>query len=162
MAQIKFKVKNFNTIIDRLRLIGAKREWAGKEEIFYYDTFNRDLKKENKVLRFRREPTGKNILALKTANNLKFKNQNIVTENFKSAHNILYRMGFTPVFHCLIFRQYWKIGGICLALDTLDDGKFIEIETSKKNIDQLATILSLNLGSGISESYITLSQKQLQ
>src|SRR6266404_7025226 len=92
--EIQFRIKNFQAIIDRLNLVGAKLIWKGREDNFFYDTFSRQLAQESKILRFHREPDQKNILTLKrlSINANQFFVQNdcqIVTDHFKETHRIL-------------------------------------------------------------------------
>ncbi len=163
--EIKFKVKNFNPIINRLKLVGGKLEWKGREESFYYDTPGQYLREQNKVLRFRREPSGRNILTLKTdlpkAKGLfKIRNEyQISTDHFKETHRILRHLGYWPWLHYTKKRQHWQVGKAHVELDILSGKKYVEIEGSRKIINQLSTILDLDWQNIESRSYASLVKK---
>ncbi|MBX4190015.1 class IV adenylate cyclase [Candidatus Parcubacteria bacterium] len=163
-TEVKFRVKSFKSIISALKVVGAKLIWKGREENFFYDTPTMILKKEDKTLRLRREPTGKVVLTLKSSlrSGKKYKvkrEYQITTDNFKNAHLILTRLGYKPWFQYTKNRQHWKVGNVVVELDTLGKSKFVEIESSKKRINEYAAILGLNWKSSTTDGYITLAQK---
>lgn len=162
--ELKFKVSSFRPIIERLRLIGAKLEWRGQEEVFYYDTLGRQLRETNKILRFCREPNGRNVLSLKTIKNvhgmpsIRYEYQ-FSTEHFKETHRILRHMGYSSYFNYTTARQRWRVGSACVDLDTIDGHRYIQIEGNQKITKQLIIILELDSNSAIVNSYEAISGK---
>ena len=155
--EVKFKIARFGPIIERLRRVGAQLEWRGREESFYYDTISQHLKETGRVLGFRREPNGQNVLTLKSIVPTKNHNHSgilqntrmvdeyaVETEHFKETHRLLRHMGYSAYSSQAHQKQHWSVGGVSVELNITGRKKYIEIKGVPKLVKQTALFLNIH------------------
>src|SRR3989344_1840606 len=142
--EIKFRVKNFRGVIPKLEALGAKLEWRGTEESYFFDTPKKTLKHKHYMLRLRRWSGHKDILTLKTKpgeEDAKYKVRDeyeVEISDLRTAGIILRHLGFVEDLRYKKYREHWLLGDAVVELDKLSGQCFVEIEASKKRIDELA------------------------
>ncbi|MDI6734459.1 MAG: class IV adenylate cyclase [Patescibacteria group bacterium] len=160
--ELKFKVKNFKNIVPKLKKLGAKLLWQGIEENYYFDTPNADLKKKSVYLRIRKWPGHSNSLTLKVSPLHKTKKYKILREyqvsvsDLKTTRIILENLGFVEKWHYKKYRKHWKLGGVVIELDWVKNHRIVEIEGSKKKINELAKKLGLDFKDSTTKGYLNI------
>jgi len=156
--EIKFKIENLNLIKRKLK--DKKAKFIGKtlERTIKFDTENKDLEKKGKFLRVR---TGfKNVITFKRKikrKDTKFKEREEIELEIPEPEKmkiILENLGFTKKWIMEKYREKWILGDAEVVIDKLPKmGNFIEIEGSKKSIQETAKVLGLNFEDRITATY---------
>lgn len=159
-VELKFPVKDLADIKKRLKKIGARFIWAGKEKNWYLDTPDRVLRRRGIAFRVRENKKGPRITLKENVSKGKFKiadEYEISINDAREAIAIFSRLGFREFLSYTRRREYWKYGKTAeIVLDTLSIGKFVEIESSPQNIRILAEKLGLSFAKSTSKSYVQL------
>jgi len=154
-VEIKFKIRNSDSIRKKLKNQGAK--FLGKvfERTIRFDTPNNDLEKNKKFLRIR---TGfKNVITFKR----KLKNKNfkereeieLEISDLEKMKMILENLGFTKIKIMEKHREKWQLNKGEIVIDKLPMGEFIEIEGKEKTIREAVKNLGLNFKDRITTTY---------
>ncbi|OGZ96313.1 MAG: hypothetical protein A2847_02840 [Candidatus Sungbacteria bacterium RIFCSPHIGHO2_01_FULL_50_25] len=164
--ELKFRVDDFSPIRKKLRVLGGKCLWKGKEENWFYDRKDKFLKKSGKLLRIKK--MGDVRLTLK-ANHLRIKGMKVQDE-YQTALDrpdemikILSHLGFLRMSGYTKYREHWKLKNAWVELDTINKGeKFVEIEGARKQIQSLARIFDLDFKQSTAETYGELIRPRLK
>jgi len=155
--ELKFRIEKPSLIREKLKEVGAKFIGKAFEKTVKFDTKNDDLKREGKFLRVR---TGfKSVITFKRKirpKDKKFKEREEIElgiSNPKAIKKILENLGFTKKLIMEKYREKWQLWSAEIVIDKLPFGNFIEIEGSKKAIQETAKVLGLNLKEGITATY---------
>ena len=163
-VELKFFVDDLGVLRKKLKKLGAKFEWAGSERDFYFDTAGKKLKKRRSMLRLRITPDFSYLTYKEGVTHGKFK---IADEyevssikNPQELKNILERLGFAVwVSYRKPRREFWKLQGYHITLDSFPFGKFVEVEGTGKFIRNTAAKLGLNFAKSSTKSYIQLLEE---
>lgn len=164
-TEVKFRVKGFNEVREKLKEMEAELIWKGIEESSFYDTGRYNLKRQGKTLRLRSWKGNRDSLTLKTSpertkGRYKVRGEYEVTlDDFKAGKKIMDLIGFRETFSYRKYREHWKLGSTFVELDRLGRLHFVEIEASPKQIDELAEKLGLEWKNASREGYITILKK---
>ncbi|TSC52200.1 MAG: adenylate cyclase [Parcubacteria group bacterium LiPW_41] len=148
-SEMKFEVKDFSRVKERLEAIGARLIWKGMEETQYYDFRNGSLKDRGISLRIRDR---KKIIFITCKRDLKnganTKNRDefeITITDKKQVEGILNCLDLVPKFFYKKRREHWEINkNTHVELDELETGqKFVEIEGSERNIIKFSKVLDV-------------------
>ncbi|KKQ52582.1 MAG: hypothetical protein US72_C0006G0023 [Microgenomates group bacterium GW2011_GWC1_38_12] len=162
--EVKFKIKNYNIVRDRVKASGAKFWGKFKQSDVFYDTKENKLKSEKSILRLRKS-NSKTFLTYKDdlVINKKFREAReieIQIDSFKKTEIILKLLGLNRVFHFIKYRETWKQGNVEINLDKIKDlGNFLELEGPKLDIDQIIKRLRLEKLKRITKHYGQLLEK---
>lgn len=160
-VELKFRVDDFAPIRRKLKKLGAKLKWSGREKSWFFDTPSQILKKRKAILRIR--TTNKTLLTYKEKVSQKgvkvSKEYQLAVEDGRELGTILERLGFRRWLSFTRKREYWDTEGNDVTLDTLPFGKFVEIEAPRKKIRELARRLDLNFAKSTTKTYIQLLEK---
>jgi len=162
--EVKFCVKNFNAIKQRLRKLGAQKSQSRNFEINYrYDTPDRRLSVESKVLRIRQDSKkwitfkgpGESIDGIRIRQEIEFSISDI-----NSAHLFLQALGYQIFQSYEKYRTVYILNNSHIMLDELPFGTFIEIEsTDLISIKNCADILGLQWELNIEAGYLAIYKK---
>ena len=158
--ELKFRVDDFSSIRKKLRALGGKLLWKGREENWLFDTPDFKIRKGNQTLRIK--TMGDTSLTLKTGKKVVqgakvAEEHQIMITDAKIGRIILEKLGYSVTLHYKKYREHWRIGTSFVELDTLEDGrKFAEIESTHKGIKNLAQKLRLDFSKSTPESYTKL------
>ena len=161
--ELKFRVDDFSPIRKKLRALGGKLLWKGREENWLFDTPDFKIRKGNQM--FRIKTMGDTSLTLKTGKKVVkgakvAEEHQIMITDAKIGRIILEKLGYRVTLHYKKHREHWRIGTSFVELDTLGDGrKFVEIESTHKGIKKLARKLNLDFTRNTPESYTKLLLK---
>ena len=161
--ELKFRVDGFSPIRKKLRSLGGKLLWKGREENWLFDTPDFKIRKGNQMLRIK--TMGDTSLTLKIGKKVVqgakvAEEHQIMITDAKIGRIILEKLGYRVTLHYKKHREHWRIGTSFVELDTLGDGrKFVEIESTHKGIKKLARKLNLDFTRNTPESYTKLLLK---
>ncbi|MBI2122387.1 MAG: class IV adenylate cyclase [Candidatus Sungbacteria bacterium] len=156
--ELKFITHDFTPIRRRLRKLGAKLKWSGKEKNRYLDTREKDLLKKGIVLRLRIAGDHRLTLKANSTHHI-FKSADeyeISISDAEETQKLLAHLGFQKWLAYSKTRECWKLRGADITLDSLPFGKFVEIEASPDKIRALAEKLGLSFVKSTTKSYIEL------
>jgi len=166
--EIKFKLKNPQTIRAKLQKIGAKFIKKVFEENLRFDDKNKRLKSKNFLLRLRKDDKirltfkdrGRYSPAVKD-NGLKVAEEiEIEVDDFHRMKRILEKLGFKVSSRYQKIREIWHYKDLEIAIDKIPYlGYFLEIEGPSKSIRKIVGLLGLNLKDGITKTYGNLWEK---
>lgn len=159
--EIKFKVNNFEDITARLKKQGAKCDWRGIEESFFFDTPDRRLKRKRQMLRLRRWEGHSNSLTLKlepeSSKRFKIRDEyQIMFDDMDTARDILKHLGYAEYLRYKKYREHWVLKDAVVELDKLKSLYFVEIEASQDRIQELVSELGLDWKKTTTEGYLTI------
>ena len=161
-TEVKFFVKNFNTIRPKLKKMGGRLIWKGTEESWFFDTHKNTLKRKGQMLRIKKLANHGFTLTFKNAakkNDKKYKSREekeVTINNSETARNIFKNIGFKEVFKYTKLREHWDLGKAHIELDKLKNKYIVEIESSKKEIGRIAKLLGLDWAKSTTETYIRI------
>jgi predicted adenylyl cyclase CyaB len=165
--EVKFRVSDFLDVRQRLKKLGARLMWKGREENIYFDTPGHTLKKHKKVLRLRKWKGVENTITVKTGYPTvprRYKERveyQTSVADFNEMRLLLTTLGFIETVLYKKKREHWRRGAAHIELDTLADGRFfVEVEGGRKSIDRLAKHLNLNWKKSTTKSYVNLISKK--
>jgi len=160
--EIKFRVRDFRAVTLKLHKLGARLEWRGTEESYFFDTLKGTLKHKRYNLRLRRWSGHKDTLTLKTKpgeEDSKYKVRDeyeVEVSDLKTTGAILRHLGFEEYLRYKKYREHWLLKDAAVELDKLAGQHFVEIEAPKKRIDELATFLGLDWKKAEKRGYISI------
>ena len=140
----------------------ATLPWQPKQLLF--DTPGESLRRDGRVLRLRK--IGQQAL-------LTFKGPATYREGVKSRDeaelevdgatmlSILDGLGYRPLLEYRKTRETWQLDGALVALDTLDFGRFVEIEGAEAEVRRVAGQLGLEMARAVEKGYPALMRAHL-
>ena len=144
-----------------LRQLGGTHHQTADETNTLFDTATGTLRQNGQVLRLRSIAGGPTILTLKGPatyrDGIKSRDETetAVTDGAALA-GILAGLGLEPALEYRKTRETWALGGALVALDTLEFGRFAEIEGSEEQVRRTAALLGLDLAKSIEKGYPAL------
>lgn len=160
-VELKFFVDTIAPIRQRLKKLGAKFEWKGKEKDLLLDNPSQLIKKRHGTLRLR--DSYAKVLTYKELRgdeHKRFKVRDeyeVEVDDVKTLEFILGRLGYRQWFaYTKQYREYWRYKDVSVSLDIYPFGNFVEIEAPPKKIDAFARKLSLDFSRATNKSYIVL------
>jgi len=162
--EVKFNVKNFKAIKRRLKRLGARISQPRNFEVNYrYDTSDRKLSSESKVLRIRQDSKnwitfkgpGKIIDGIRIRQEIEFSISDI-----DNAQLFLQALGYQLYQSYEKFRTIYILDSAQIMLDELPFGFFVEIEgTDIVSIEKLAEMLGLQWKLNIEAGYLAIYEQ---
>jgi predicted adenylyl cyclase CyaB len=141
--------------------IGGTHHETVDETNTLFDTADGALKRKGQVLRLRSIAGGPTIVT--------FKGPATYRDGIKSREEtetevadgrvigaILAGLGFEALLDYRKTRETWQLDGALVALDTLDFGRFVEIEGTETQVRRVAAQLGLDLASTVEKGYPAL------
>ncbi|MBN2330378.1 MAG: class IV adenylate cyclase [Candidatus Aenigmarchaeota archaeon] len=153
--EVKFRVDDPGTIIERLKRVGARKVDDGFERNIKFDRKCR-LLKAGSLLRLRSYAGKADITYKKRLPSEKFMMREEIilnVDSFERGKRLLEAIGFKPDFRYEKRRQTWEYNGAGILVDELVIGNFIEIEGTKEKIEETAGKLGLDMRDAIPMSY---------
>lgn len=162
--ELKFRVENFGNLREKLKKLGAKLEWKGKEENWYFDTPNNGLRKKDSALRIKR--MGDVKLTLKEGRHIErgvkvATEYQVVVDDPHIMKIILEKLGFDNVLYYRKYREHWRLGNAYIELDTLNSKRFVEIEAFHKLLKELVYKLGLDFTKSTTKSYTHILKEKM-
>jgi adenylate cyclase class 2 len=122
------------------------------------DSINNPLKQRGQVLRLRQLDGGHSILTFKGRatyrEGIKIREETELHLNDRDGMlGILNSIGFSVSLEYQKARESWELDGAVVALDTLEFGRFVEIEGTKDQILRTAKLLGLDMGKAERRGY---------
>ena len=141
-----------------LRRAGASHTATVREFNTLFDSVDDALRLSGQVLRLRRLDGGPSILTFKGPatyhDGMKVREE---TELHLSDHDamiaILSSLGFSTSLQYQKTRESWDFDGVVVALDTLEFGRFVEIEGAEGEIQRTADLLGLDMDRAERQGY---------
>jgi adenylate cyclase class 2 len=162
--EVKFFVKNFKVIKQRLRQFGAKISLPRSFEINYrYDTPDSKLSAESKVLRIRQDT--KNWITFKgpgeIIDGIRIRQEiEISISDINNAHLFLQALGYEIYQSYEKYRSVYILNNSHVMLDELPFGTFVEIEGADLvSIKTCAETLGLQWEANIESGYLAIYKK---
>jgi adenylate cyclase class 2 len=166
--ELKVKVESLDPVRNNLKLYGAGFGELVHEHDIYYNAPHRDFGITDEALRVRYTDR-RAVVTYKGAKRkdlmLKAREEiNTAVESGPAFETLLHRLGFTKTAEVDKTREYYHLGTVSIALDTVRDlGTFVEIEViaeegSKNTVDEIGKIAE-KIGAGgqpILASYLEL------
>ena len=133
-----------------LRRAGASHVGTVRESNLLFDTVDEALKSARQVLRVRGLDDGRSILTLKGPatyrDGIKTREETELDLTDRDAMiGILNGLEFRVTLEYAKTRESWDCNGALVALDTLEFGRFVEIEGAEDQIRSTADLLALDL-----------------
>jgi len=156
--EVKFKLNNNDNITKRLIKLGGKPKKLYCQTT--YGFFSKDSVKRGIFPRIRVE-SGKHVLTVKIRpkNKTKYferKEYSIIINDEKEGIKILKLLEFDRVRKFSKKRQEWSFPNIKICVDNLYFGTFLEIEGSKKRIENMIKKLNFEKRKRITKAYLAL------
>ena len=149
---------------EALRQLSAAHESTCDETNTLFDTSGESLRRDGRVLRLR--TIGRQTL-------LTFKGPATYRDGVKTREEaeldvdgsamlrILDGLGYRPSLEYRKTRETWQLDGALVALDTLDFGRFVEIEGDDEQVRRIASQLGLEMERAIVKGYPALMRAHL-
>ncbi len=133
-----------------LRQAGASHVGTVRESNSLFDTVDEALRSGGQVLRVRGLDDGRNILTFKGpatySEGIKTREETELSFTDRDAMiAILNGIGFHVTLEYAKTRESWDCNGALVALDTLEFGRFVEIEGAEDRIRSTADLLALDM-----------------
>lgn len=162
--ELKFEIEDYNVAKSRIENAGAEYKDKYQQADLWLDTKDGRLRREGKGLRIRQE-NEKVILTLKSKIAYgKFKEvEELELElgDFETALGIFRELGFEPCSETRKVREDWKLGNVKVSLDKVEGlGVFLELEGSRREIEQVIKKLGLESSQRITKHYTTLKEER--
>ncbi len=154
-TEAKFRINDPETIVARLRQVGAKKVDEGFERNIKFDK-DGELFKAGLLLRLRSYAGKADITYKKRMPSEKFMVREEVILNidsFEMGKKLLEALGFKPDFRYEKKRQTWEYNGVGVLVDVVTVGNFIEIEGPEDKIVETAKKLGLDMHDALPLSY---------
>lgn len=162
--ELKFFIGDLSAVRKKLKKLGARLLWAGKEYNWFFDTPRNTMKRRGITVRMKQTSRESTLTLKKKVFSKKFKKRNefeITVSNPDEMSNILRLFGFYVWLQYEKRREHYALSGAHVELDTLRDGRtFVEIEGSEKTIRILAKKLNCSFAKSTPKSYIQLLRKK--
>jgi len=157
-TEIKFPVKNLQSIRDRLKKEGAHFETGFFEDNIVFDDQVGTLFKKREILRLRRS----NDVVLtfkKPVEKERFKvmeEYEVKVSDFNETYRILTGLGYKKAFRYQKRRDIFHFLGTEVLLDRTPIGDYVEIEGEKEKIMEVCRHLGLSIEAGTAKNYLEL------
>lgn len=163
-TEVKFYVSGLAKIEARLSELGAHLVQERVHETnLRFDTPDRSLRKEGKVLRLRHDQTAKMTFKSDTTMEdgiLSRKEIEFEVQNFQAAQELIESLGYETVLFYEKYRKTYDFNGLHIMLDELPYGNFVEIEgQDPAAIREAAEKIGLNWNAAIPSSYGALFER---
>ena len=144
-----------------LRGAGASHIGTVSELNTLFDSVDATLRLAGIVLRLRWLDQGQSILTLKGPatyhDGMKTREETELHLSDRDAMiGILRGLGFSVSLEYQKIRESWNFDGAAVELDTLEFGRFVEIEGAEDRIRRTAELLSLDMGKAERQGYISM------
>lgn len=159
--EVKYYVQNLTAIEQRLIDLSAKRVQPRTFEInLRFDTPQRDLSKNFRVLRLRKDTAARmtfkgpasGLEGVRVRQEIEF-----IVEDFDAARDFLEALGYQVSMGYEKYRTVYDIGDVHITLDELPYGDFVEIEgPDPESILAVNQTLQLNWATRAPESYVSI------
>ncbi|MDY0359883.1 MAG: class IV adenylate cyclase [Desulforegulaceae bacterium] len=162
--EVKFYIENYEKILHKVIEYADKSGKNSLEKNILFDTENKYLKKQNKILRLR-SYLGKTILTFKkhlphSSNEFKeLEETEVFASSFEELNYILKNSGYSNTQVYEKMRQIFLKNNLEICLDRLPFGDFIELEGTKSDIKLAAQALDLDWNKKILPSYRSIFEK---
>lgn len=162
--EVKFYVRDLRTLEERLRSYGAfLAQPRILEQNLRFDTHDRQLAKEFKVLRLRHDArahlTFKGPSEYLDGTRVR-KEVEFDFEDFRAAWRLLLELGYEVSMQYDKFRTVYDLQSAHISLDELPYGNFLEIEgPDPASIHTISSMLGLNWEARVPESYSVLFEQ---
>lgn len=148
--EVKFLEVNVESLVQRLFELGAKSQFEGEIEAWYFDDDNKRLSGEKKTLRLRRKGDIGELTLKVEAGKGKGKEMDeyeIQFQNYREMRRILEHLGFKETRSMAKRRVSYSIGEVHFEFDTIPGiPTFLEIEAQEYGlIEKYARILGLSM-----------------
>ena len=163
-TEVKFHVRDLSRVEERLRGLNARLVQARIHEVnIRFDTKERELLKEGRVLRLRQDDAAR--MTYKSASE---RRQGILSReeieftvgDFQKARQFLEALGFEKMFFYEKYRAVYELGCTHVMLDELPYGAFVEIEgESDSDIRETAATLNLKWDAAVAGGYHALFER---
>lgn len=163
-TEVKFYVVDLVRIETRLVELGASLIQPRAHEInMRFDTPDRSLRREGKVLRLRQDESAKmTFKSGTTANNgiLSRREIEFGVESFTAARQLIESLGYEVILFYEKYRRTYELKGLHIMLDQLPYGDFVEIEGEDvESIQQAAGEIGCHWEAAITSSYSALFER---
>ena len=141
-----------------LRSAGASHIGTVGEINTLFDSVDDALRLSGQVLRLRRLDGGPSILTFKGPatyhDGMKVREETeLHLSDYDAMIAILRSLGFSVSLEYQKTRESWGFDGAVVALDTLEFGRFVEIEGAEDRIQRTADLLGLDMGRAERQGY---------
>jgi len=162
--ELKFEIKDARAIKSKIKNIGAKYKGKYQQVDLWFDTKDGRLRREGKGLRIRQE-NEKAILTLKTElvcdRVREAEELELELSDFETALGIFKKLGFKICSEIRKERRDWKLGNLKVSLDKVEGlGIFLELEGSRREIEQVIKKLGLESSQRITKHYMMLKEER--
>lgn len=162
----KFAVTDFAPVRLALTAAGGERLSRRFEENVVFDTPDGRLRREDILLRLRRDGRGRVTLKLpaERADNpaIKIRREiETVVEDPAALEAVFTHLGYVPSLRYEKVRETWRLGAVLVCLDKLPFGHFLEIEGAATAIAAAAASLGLSMDEATAKTYHALYQDHL-
>lgn len=160
--EVKFRISDIVKIRKALRKIGAKGIDKVLQEDFSFDDDGETLARSGKLLRLRKAGDRVYLTFKSLRRRGKFKEAEeieIQVSDFEKAKELLGRLGFRPKRKLRKQRETWSFGSSEILVDQSALGSFLEIEGSKKGIEEIVRLLSLDEQERSTKTYEEIYQE---
>jgi len=164
-VEVKFRIDSTDSFVSRLKEIGAVKVDDGFERNLKFDK-NNEMKNSKELLRLRSygkkaDITHKKKVEHPRGDEFKVRDETIVNiDSFERGKKLLEALGFSQVGTYEKQRQTWELGESGILIDTMPFlGKFIEIEGSEEDIEEIAGKLGLEMKDAITNDYVSLFEE---
>ena len=124
MKEVEIKIKNIDKekIVEKITSLGAKKKFSGRVIDFRFDTIDRDLSRQGKVLRVRQKGflTFLNFKGKKRNDDENIIGRNEIgvrVSNLGKMQTILNEMGYIKIFELNKFRTEYKLEDVSFDID---------------------------------------------
>jgi adenylate cyclase class 2 len=149
-AKWRAGVREHHRLRRALRQMGATHIVTADEVNALFDTDSGELKRRGQVLRLRWQEDGQTLLTFKGPatfrEGIKMRSETELLLRDRSAMiGVLKGLGFSESLEYRKRRETWDLGGVEVTLDTLEFGRFVEIEGTSAQIRHAARLLGLDM-----------------
>ena len=151
---------------DCLRELGATHVSTCEEANTLLDTLDESLRRDGRVLRLRAIAGGETLLTFKGPatyrDGVKSRDEaESAVGDAATMLRILGGLGFRPALEYRKTRETWRLDGALIALDSLDFGRFVEIEGTDAQVRSTAAQLGLEMTLAVEKGYPAMMRAHL-
>ena len=148
--EIKFLEVNQKMLVARLKKLGAKKEYDGKLDAYFFDYTGNTLKQNNLLLRLRKKSSGCELTLKKKYTSKKAKicdEYEVLVSDENTTLKILELLGLQITNHLTKSRVSYMLDGVHFEFDTYPNvPTYLEIETHKvKELPKIVKLLGLDI-----------------
>lgn len=146
-----------------LRRVGASHVGTVSEVNTLFDSVDGAVRRAGRVLRLRWLEEGDGVLTLKGPATY---HEGIKTREETEVHltdrdamlSILGSLGFSAVLEYQKTRESWQFDGVVVELDTLEFGRFVEVEGTDEQIRRTADLLGFDMSEAERQGYPSMTR----